>query len=254
MVALAIGASTAISAGASAIGGSSAAGAQTSAAGKATAAQQAMYNQGLDWEHQIYQDSEDRLQPWVATGQQAETMLGNFISTAGTTPFSMTQDQLEQTPGYQFNLAQGEKAVTNSNAARGLGTSGNALKEAATYASGLAQNTYGQQYAMYQDNLNQIYNRLMGVSTGGQNAATSVGNTGAGLATSAMSGGVQTGQNIGNNMIGAGNAQAAAIMGPTNAISGGANSAGQYAMTNQLIKGMYGSNNNGGPSGPEEAA
>lgn len=212
-----------------------------------------MYNQGLDWEHQVYNDSRDRLQPWVATGQMAETMLGNWLTIpgGGTTPFSMTADQLAQTPGYQFNLAQGEKAVTNSNAARGLGTSGNALKEAATYASGLAQNTYGQQYAMYQDNLNQVYNRLMGVATSGQNAATSVGNVGAGLASNAMNGGVQTGQNIGNNMIGAGNAQAAAIMGPTNAVASGANSFGNYSMTNSLIKGMYGSGGNDGtyPSG-----
>ena len=58
----------------------------------------------------------------------------------------LSQSQLEATPGYQWNLAQGEQGVTNSAAARGLADSGAALKGAASYASGLADSTYQNQY------------------------------------------------------------------------------------------------------------
>lgn len=61
-------------------------------------------------------------------------------------PAQMTQAQLEATPGYQFNLSQGLAATQNSAAARGLGVSGAALKGAATFATGLADSTYQQQF------------------------------------------------------------------------------------------------------------
>ncbi len=63
-----------------------------------------------------------------------------------------TQAQIEATPGYAFNLQQGQEGVQNSAAARGLSSSGAALKGAATYASGLADSTYQNQY---QDALSQ---------------------------------------------------------------------------------------------------
>jgi hypothetical protein len=57
-----------------------------------------------------------------------------------------TQAQLEATPGYQFTLQQGLESTQNSAAARGLGNSGAALKGAATYATGLANQTYQNQF------------------------------------------------------------------------------------------------------------
>lgn len=65
-------------------------------------------------------------------------------------PPRMTQAELEQTPGYQFTRQQGLQAVQNSAAARGLGVSGAALKGAATFATGLADSTYQQQFAQQQ--------------------------------------------------------------------------------------------------------
>jgi hypothetical protein len=72
-----------------------------------------------------------------------------------------TQAQLEATPGYKFTLQQGLESVQNSAAARGLGSSGAALKGAATYTTGLANQTYQNQF---QDQ--------MGVAQGYQNNAT----------------------------------------------------------------------------------
>jgi hypothetical protein len=61
-------------------------------------------------------------------------------------PIEMTQEQLEATPGYQFTLQQGLKAVQNSAAARGLGSSGMAQRGAAEYTTGLADTTWQNVY------------------------------------------------------------------------------------------------------------
>lgn len=63
-----------------------------------------------------------------------------------TTGQGFSQAELEATPGYQFAKSQGLQATQNSAAARGLGVSGAALKGAATFATGLADNTYGAQF------------------------------------------------------------------------------------------------------------
>jgi hypothetical protein len=72
----------------------------------------------------------------------------------------MTEAELVQTPGYQFNLSQGLRAAQNSAAARGLGVSGAALRGAANYATGLADSTYQNQFAnqqtLWQDQVNSL--------------------------------------------------------------------------------------------------
>lgn len=145
-------------------------------------------------------------------------------------PVVMDQAHLEQTPGYQFNLTQGLKATQNAASARGLGSSGAALKGAASYATGLADNTYQQQFANEITNQTNQYNRLAGIANSGQSAAAGLG------ATSA-----QVGSNIANSQIGAGNAAAAGAIGTGNAISGGISNAANSYYMNQLMQGMYGS-------------
>ena len=163
--------------------------------------------------------------------------------TPPTAPKMMTQDELERTPGYQFNLTQGLKAVQNSAAKRGLGNSGAAYKGAANYATGLADSTYQNQFAnqqalfgnqqqIYQDllqNQQNQFNRLSGVASSGQNAAAGLGTIGA-----------NTAGNIGNNLIGAGNAAAGSYMNAANAVGGAANMIPNYLLTSQLLSKMNG--------------
>lgn len=52
------------------------------------------------------------------------------------------QERLRETPGYQFQLGQGEQAMARSQAARGMLGSGQALLEAQQFGQGLAQNVY----------------------------------------------------------------------------------------------------------------
>lgn len=91
---------------------------------------------------------------------------GAFIGAPSGTP---DMSSFFTSPDYQFNLQEGEKAVENSNVAKGLGLSGAQLKGATGYASGLAS----QQY-------NDYVNRLMaqaGLGQTGTNQSIAAGNT-----------------------------------------------------------------------------
>jgi hypothetical protein len=133
---------------------------------------------------------------------------------------------LENTPGYQFALTQGLESTQNGLAARGLGISGAALKGAASYAEGLAQNTY-------QTNLLQP---LQSLAAQGEAAAAQTGAQGTVGAA-----------NAGAGIIGAGNASAAGIVGAGNAIAGAFGSAGNAPLNYQLYSQL--TNNGGALSG-----
>lgn len=176
-------------------------------------------NAYAQWHYQNHGQAEGRSLPMIG-GAAA-------MGSAPVGPNSI-QAALESTPGYQFDRTQGLKATQNAAAARGLGVSGAALKGAASFATGLADKTYGDQV-----------NRLQNVATMGQNAAAQTG----GYAT-------QNAGTIANNITGAGNANAAANIATGNAVSGVANTIGNLAMTNAILKsngggGLYGNANAG---------
>jgi hypothetical protein len=114
----------------------------------------------------------------------------------GTPGGGMTQAELEATPGYQFTRDQGLKAVQSAAASRGLGMSGASLKGAATYATGLADSTYKNQFDISQDkfkdvlmlntnqqtNLTNQWGRLIDTAKLGATAAAGLGQTGATIA------------------------------------------------------------------------
>lgn len=148
-----------------------------------------------------------------------------------------TAAQAAATPGYQFTLNQGLKSVQNSAAARGLGTSGAALKGASTYASGLADSTYNDVYNRALSTFNTNYssaannaNRLSGLVSSGQNAAATNGSLGAATASS-----------IGNTLTSGANATASGTVGSANALSGALGSIGNNATMYGLLNNNAGS-------------
>lgn len=156
---------------------------------------------------QQYQRNSANLAPWMTGGQNAFGVLqhltgtdagGDPMTAALTSRFAPTMAQLEQTPGYQFTLGQGLKATQSSYASKGLGSSGAAMKGATDYATGLAGNTYQQQFQNYWGENKSIYDMLTGQSNVGANAAAAL-----------TSGGNTLAQGVSANTIGAGNAQAA---------------------------------------------
>lgn len=177
--------------------------------------------QAANTQLQMYNRTAANLQPYNATGQ---SVLGDLSSLATSGPYGpggtnylasaaaaqpgqMTEAALQQTPGYQFMMNQGLQATQNSAAARGLGVSGAALKGAAQYATGLADQTYQNQFNMQQQrfqnllnlnssqqgNLQNQYNRLAGVASLGENAAATTGNQGTQAANAAGGYQAQTG-------------------------------------------------------------
>lgn len=206
--------------GAAAIGGAAslAGGAmQKSATDKATQVQRQMYDQ-----------TRQDLAPYRTAGGQATNMLMGRLPEL-TAPINMTQDWLEQTPGYQFSLRQGLKTTQSGAAARGLGKSGAAVKGAANYATGLANQTYGDQFNRELAQRLQSYNQLMGASQLGSNAAAQTGQAA-----------TQAGQSIGSNTIQGGNALAGGLVGAGNALATGAGNYMGYNLASQMAnRGMY---------------
>ncbi len=151
-------------------------------AGSAAAsdAQQSAANTAAKTQLDIYGQNKAMLSPWSQAGFGAYGTLNNLLGVGGNS--STMQSTLENLPGYQFTLGQGLKSTQSGAAARGLGTSGAALKGAANYATGLANSTYGNYVGQLQNSANtglSAANALAGVGT----------QTGAGVAGSQIAGG-----------------------------------------------------------------
>jgi hypothetical protein len=206
------------------------------AAKSASNAQVAAANHATDVQQHMFDLTRGDLMPFTQGGQ------GQFAAYDATQPFNFnpTEAQLESTPGYQFTKTQGLKAVQNSAAARGLGVSGAAQKGAATFATGLADQTYGNQFDRALTQYTTNTNKLLQGATIGENAAA---HTGA-FAT-------QTGANIGNNIVGAGNAQAAGQIGVANALTGAIGGVSNNALLYGMLRpgGFGGSGSGGGMAG-----
>lgn len=211
MVATAIIGSAIIGGVGSIIASKNAAKAQTSSANQATSAQLDMFNR-----------TQANTQPYINAGTAGENALMAALPGIAA-PISLDQNWLENTPGYKFNLAQGLKGVYNSASARGLGASGAALKGAGAYATGLADSTYQNQFSNALANKQMALGALSTPVTIGANAAAGLGNQA-----------VNTGTNIGNNITGAGNAQAASYISQGNAVGNTSNSLAMAMMGKQL--------------------
>lgn len=134
----------------------------------------------------------------AAQAQRAQGQPG-----AGTTPAGPDMGAFIESPDYQFNVSETQKAVDRSAAARTGVLSGRAVKEGQRYASGLASGEF-----------NNFTQRLLQIAGLGS----------AGVTTSANAGMTSAGQ-IGAAQINAGNTRASAYMtgaqGVNNSVQGG---------------------------------
>ena len=81
-----------------------------------------------------------QMQPYVNAGASANAKLQAALA-KGFNPEDLASD-----PGYQFRLAQGQRGLGNSLAARGLGQSGAAMKAAQEYGQNFANQEYQDAY------------------------------------------------------------------------------------------------------------
>jgi hypothetical protein len=203
------------SAGASLASGIIGAGAANKAANlQYNATQDALKTQQLEFQY-----AQNQLLPFVQTGQGAANELGALtgISTATGMP---DYSKFYNSPDFGFAQQQGNLGVSRYEAANGMNLSGGALKDIATFNSGLASQQYGN-----------YFNRLMSLATLGNSAASSgaqlASNAGNVMGNTQMAGGA----NLASGVVGGANAWTSALSHFANA---GVTGASLYNQQNQL--------------------
>ena len=101
--------------------------------------------------------------PWREAGGAAITQLSDMLKPG----YDHTTS-----PGYQFRLGEGMRAIDNGAASKGQLFSGGTLKDYARFNQGVAA-----------DDFNQQFNRVASVAAGGQQANNTLGSLGANAAS-----------------------------------------------------------------------
>jgi hypothetical protein len=158
--------------------------------------------------------------PWVTTGGTANTATGNAAGLNGQPGYDAAMAGFHTSPGYQFQLDQGLRAIDAGAAASGMLRSGATLKAEQTFGAGLADKEF-----------TDYYNRLFDLSKLGEGAAS-----GSAAASQA------TGTSMAQTDLSLGSAEASAY---GNAAKGIGNAANNYA-NNRLYNDRYAGLSGGG--------
>jgi hypothetical protein len=129
----------------------------------------------------------ERLAEWEKGLQEYEANNPNWQSQDpefGSLLKEFTGDDLENDPGFQFRLSEGEKGINRNLAARGGWDSGAALKALARYNQDFASNEFGDAFNRDAATKGRIYSFLSGTSNAGQAAASTMASNAQGAANS----------------------------------------------------------------------
>jgi hypothetical protein len=217
---------------------------------KSIASQEKLAREGIAFQAGTFDISRADLAPWRTAGANALTGLQSKM--AGGPP-QVAPFNFETSPGYQFRLDEGQKAVERGAAARGNLLSGATGKALTRYGQDYATNEYQTQLGNYErqrgNTLAEYYQSLtpyqslagVGQTTAGQ-MASQAGNQGSSTANILANLGASTGSaysNLGANMgqtyTNAGNSIAQSQM------YGGEAQAGGYINQANSITGALGS-------------
>lgn len=154
----------------------SGAAAQTAAVGSATALQREMFNKALELQ-----------KPWYEAGANAlaeqQRLLGLGAAGRGTPgygsmakPFSMADFQAD--PGYAFRLAEGQKALERSAAARGGLLSGGTGAALTRYGQEMGSQEYQNAFKRYQLEREARLNSLQSLAGQGQTSSSGLSDLG----------------------------------------------------------------------------
>jgi hypothetical protein len=182
----------AIGAGVSAVAGIAGSVLQKSAVDKASSDARAAQQEARD-------QARADLAPWTATGGTANTATTDILGLNGPDAATAARDRFQTSPGYQWSLDQGLRAIDAGAASTGMLRSGATVKAEQAFGTGLAD----QEFKDY-------YNRLFDLSKLGESAAAGSASastsTGAGIASTDLSQGSALSSIYGNAAQGIGNA------------------------------------------------
>ena len=209
--------------------------AQIEAGDRASALESQSADKQLALQREIWEKQQADYKPYLEQGQYGINTLGNLMKSGSgqlNNPFDvylkskgLAGGQFDTSnPAYQFQLKQGQQALDRSSAARGMGYSGAQMKAAQEYGQGLASQQYDKEYNRASGEFGDYFNRLAGLSKGGQQAAGSMAQDGGQYANNASN----TFGNLSNaqtSILGQqANARASGYAGKANAVTGGLNS------------------------------
>lgn len=192
------------------------------AAGKAADTQAGAARDAAQLQNEQFQQTRQDQMPWLKAGERALTKLEGAVDY---TPFGMKQFQAD--PGYAFRLAEGQKALERSAAARGGLISGAALKAAERYGQNVASDEYTNAFNRYQTERAAKLQPLQSLAGVGQTTAANLGSAGAANAA-----------NVGNYLTSGAAAQAAGTVGQANALTGGLSTYLNYSQGNNLVNAL----------------
>lgn len=128
---------------------------------------------GLSAQLAKLEEAQGQFQPFLDTGTAANQTLLDMLN-SGELLGGFNPTDLENDPGYQFQLNQGLNALDRSMAAQGSLNSGRAIKGAQEYGQGLAAQTFDDAFRRYMAEQGQQFGQLSSLSGQGQSAANSL--------------------------------------------------------------------------------
>jgi hypothetical protein len=177
-----------------------------SAASRASDAANQANDKAIALQRQMFDEQKAMSAPYREAGITGQNRLMELLGLGANTgaegygrygrDFSMADYQAD--PGYAFRLSEGQKAIDRSAAARGGTQSGAALRAATRYGQEMGSQEYGNAYNRYQTNRTNQLQPLGSLMTSGQNAAANAGAAAGNYGTSAGNLMSTSGENRGN--------------------------------------------------------
>lgn len=195
------------------------------AASKAAKAQTQAAEQGVASQERMLERQLAETAPFRQLSLEQLNRLATLYGPEGAYTRAPSIDEIQMDPGYGFRLAEGQKAIERSAAARGGLLSGRTLMGTQRFGQELASQEYQNAFARARQQRADVTNALLGL--GGQGPALAQTNVGS-IGTA--------GTNITNLTTGAGAARASGYLGQANAL---AQALGQGAGLYGMYKGGY---------------
>ena len=204
-----------------------AAGTQAAAADRASDAQERMFERQIELQEPFREAGmagQNRLLELLGLGKDKTAAdFGKYASAE----FGMNKFTAD--PGYAFRVSEGMKALDRTAAARGGLISGSALRGATRYGQEMGSQEYQNAFNRYQTTRTNTLNPFASLAGVAQSSANTLTNAAG-----------QFGNQMGANIIGAGNAAAAGQIGQANAITGALGQGINFYQQNQLLNALRG--------------
>jgi hypothetical protein len=195
---------------------------------KSTRAQVQAAEQQRALEKEMFDRQVELQEPFRQLGLQNLNRLAALYGEGGAYAAAPTMAEIQMDPGYGFRLAEGQKALERSAAARGNLLSGGTGKALTRYGQEMGSQEYMNAFNRYQTERQARLNPLQSLANVGQTSSQQL----AGQAG-------QFGSNMAEAIGAGGQARASGYMGTANAITGGLNQYLNYSQNqaqNQLLQ------------------